>query len=187
MTTTNEAAVRIRSAFRELANRPVVSIPLGYAEQDFAGPRASAFRWSLSHRPHGYADTLTIGREQRQTTRRLLRGGMNGVDIMTRSHIYLLEAVERLITSDSRLAARIEVHLAGVLSEGDLEIARRSRVAHLHGYLPHSGRSRLIRTADSSFPPDAKPTARATVRDCTGKDLRVSRRWATDSGCCPRR
>ena len=67
---------------------------------------------------------------------------MKGVDIMTRSHIYLLKAVDHLIANDSRLAARIEVHLAGVLSDSDREIAQHSRIAHLHGYLPHTRRSR---------------------------------------------
>jgi glycosyltransferase involved in cell wall biosynthesis len=78
---------------------------------------------------------------------------MAGVDIMTRSHMYLLMAVEHLIASDMRLAARIEVHLAGVLSDGDRGIASRYEFVRLHGYLPHRETIALIRSADLLFLP----------------------------------
>jgi glycosyltransferase involved in cell wall biosynthesis len=152
VTTTNEAAQRIRSAFPELADRPVVSIPMGYAEQDFARlvPSRSDGAFRIVHTGSLHTD---LGREQRQPARRLLRGGMAGVDIMTRSHMYLLMAVEHLVASDVRLAARIEVHLAGVLSDNDRRIASRYEFVRLHGYLPHDETIALIRSADLLFLP----------------------------------
>ena len=70
VTTTNEAALRIQAAFPELANGQVVSIPLGYAEQDFAGlvPSRSDGAFRIVHTGTLHTD---LGREQRRPTRRL--------------------------------------------------------------------------------------------------------------------
>jgi hypothetical protein len=150
--TTPEAVRRIQSAFPELADRLVVSIPMGYDGRDFAdpaGPRADgAFR--IVHTGAFHAD---LGREQRHFVRHLLGGGFKGVDILTRSHVYLLEALQRLLARDPALASRIELHLAGVLSESDTELARRSPLVRLRGYLPHPETIDLMRSADLLFLP----------------------------------
>ena len=67
--------------------------------------------------------------------------------------MYLLEAIDRLLARKPELRGRIEVHLAGVLSDADREIAARSEVVHVHGYLPHAESLRLIRSADLLFLP----------------------------------
>ena len=78
---------------------------------------------------------------------------MPGIDILTRSHVFLLEAIDGLLQDEPELADAIEVHLAGVLSPTDREIAERSPVVRMHGYLDHSETLRLLRTADLLFLP----------------------------------
>ena len=78
---------------------------------------------------------------------------INDVDIYTRSHVYLLEAVERLRATDPELAASIEIHLAGVLTDSDREIASACLDVQLHGYVTHAESIELMRTADLLFLP----------------------------------
>jgi glycosyltransferase involved in cell wall biosynthesis len=150
VTTTPEAAKRIRAEFPELAAIPVVSIPCGYDESDFAGPAPvrddDMFR--IVHTGFLHSD---LGRHQRRRVVRLLGGSLPGVDIITRSHIYLLEAVERLLARDPDLS--IEVHLAGVLSPNDRELAASSTVVRMPGYLSHHEAIGSIRSADLLFLP----------------------------------
>jgi glycosyltransferase involved in cell wall biosynthesis len=75
------------------------------------------------------------------------------VDFLPRSHVFLLEAIDRVISAEPKLADVIELHLAGVISKLDREIAARSPVCRVHGYLPHPETVRLVRSADLLFLP----------------------------------
>lgn len=163
---TPEAVARVRHAFPELKEIPVFSISNGFDPRDFEGAppdrRNGAFR--IVHT--GYLHT-ELGRQMRNraSVRRLVGGAVPGVDIYTRSHVFLLEAIDRLIARDPALATSIEVHLAGVLSESDKDIAGRSPVARLHGYLDHPETVALQRSADLLFLPmhDLPPGTRTTI------------------------
>jgi glycosyltransferase involved in cell wall biosynthesis len=148
---TDEAARRVRS-FSGLSG-PVVAIPNGFDPDDFASPapeRTPGF-FRIVHA--GYLHTELARGGVARAVRGLLGGAVPGVDVGTRSHVYLLRAVERLLTADPALAGRIEVHLAGVLSEADLAEARRSSVVRLHGYVSHAATVELLRSADLLFLP----------------------------------
>jgi glycosyltransferase involved in cell wall biosynthesis len=152
---TPEAVLRVRRRFPELREKPIVSIPNGYDASDFEGPAPARddglFR--IVHTGFLYTDDgLTHWRTRR--IRRLL-GGMPvpGLDLLPRSHVYLLEAVQRLVADKPELSRVIEVHLAGVLSPADLEICRKSSVVRAHGYLAHSEAIELMRSADLLFLP----------------------------------
>jgi hypothetical protein len=151
---TPEATLRVRQAFPELAGKPIVSIPNGFDASDFEGPVPARDDGVFRIVHTGYLHT-ELGTRQRRTAalRRVLGGETSGVDILTRSHVYLLEAIDCLIEQDPSLRDRIEVHLAGVLSSTDREIAGRSEVVRLHGYLPHAESIQLIRSADLLFLP----------------------------------
>jgi len=152
--TTSETVVRLREAFPELATTPIVSIPNGFDASDFddSVPERSDAAFRIVHT--GYLHT-ELGRSQRRlaSVRRLLGGSTNGVDLLTRSHVYLLEAIERLVEENPSLRDRVEVHLAGVLSSTDRRVADRSHVVRTHGYLSHADSIRLIRSADLLFLP----------------------------------
>jgi glycosyltransferase involved in cell wall biosynthesis len=161
---TEEAAGRI-AALPGLAGTPVIPIPNGFDAADFAGPaperRDDAFR--IVHA--GYLHTeLASGRAAR-LVRRALGGADPGVDIGTRSHVYLLRALERLLAEDPSLADRIELHLAGVLSDRDLDVVGGASIVKTPGYLAHDETVALLRSADLLFLPmhDLPEGRRATI------------------------
>ena len=152
---TPEAARRIREQIPRLSDKSIFSIPNGFDEADFAGrpPERGDSAFRIVHT--GYLHT-ELGFKHRRTGRlRRLLGGtpVAGVDFLTRSHVFLLEAVERLLTERPELRGTIEVHLAGVLSEVDREVASRSSAVRLHGYLSHPETIALLRSADLLFLP----------------------------------
>ena len=152
---TPEAVRQVLHSFPELADRPVVAISNGYDASDFTDTEPVSddpTKFRIVHT--GYLHT-ELGLQQRDQSllRRLAGGGMPGVDILTRSHIYLLEAVDRLFERDPGLRGRLEIHLAGVFSETDRELASRSQVTVLHGYLSHAESIELMRSADLLFLP----------------------------------
>jgi glycosyltransferase involved in cell wall biosynthesis len=151
---TPEAAARLRAAFPELAHIPVVASGNGFDARDFAPPVAPRADGAFRIVHTGYLHTA-LGRRHRHAARlrRLAGGTVRGVDFLTRSHVYLLEAVERLVAHDPELGARVAVHLAGVLSADDRDAAGSSPHVKLHGYLSHRETLQLMRTADLLFLP----------------------------------
>jgi glycosyltransferase involved in cell wall biosynthesis len=129
----------------------VHSIPNGYDASDFAAPAAEpggrAFR--IVHAGHVHTE---IDPWASRAVRQLLRGEVRGLDISTRSHVYLLKAVSTLIGDRPELRSRLEVHLAGALAEDDLASLPLD-VVHAHGYLPHREMIDLLKTADLLFLP----------------------------------
>jgi glycosyltransferase involved in cell wall biosynthesis len=163
---TPEAANRITSAFPELQDKIVVAIPNGFDAANFAdAPRRrtdTAFR--IVHTGYLHTD---IGVRQRRTAgvRRLLGGEVPGVDILGRSAVFLIEAVEKVRRERPEIAARLEVHFAGVLSQHDVDVVRRSPATRIVGFLSHDESRALVREADLLFLPmhDLPEGTRATV------------------------
>jgi glycosyltransferase involved in cell wall biosynthesis len=164
---TPEAARQVVDTFPELSGRPVVAISNGYDAADFAddtiAPR-DPNKFRIVHT--GYLHTeLGLQQHRHKRLRDILGGTVPGVDILTRSHVYLLEAVSQLLANDPTLHDRLEVHLAGVLSETDRTIATRVPVTVLHGYLSHADSIALMRSADLLFLPmqNLPPGRRSTT------------------------
>jgi glycosyltransferase involved in cell wall biosynthesis len=162
---TGESMRKVLARCPELREKLMVVIPNGYDAADFAGdarPRIDG-KFVIAHT--GYLHTA-LGRHHRKTARaRRLLGGANGrVDILTRSHVFLLEAIDRLIAEQPSLEDVIELHLAGVTSPEDVEAGRHPCVRFL-GYVPHEQSVRLIRTADLLFLPlhDLPPGERLSI------------------------
>ncbi|HWH96196.1 MAG TPA: glycosyltransferase [Baekduia sp.] len=163
---TPEAAARLTREFPELAARIVVSITNGFDAADFAGPAPArddggdAFRIVHTGTMH---TTTGLRLRRRKRVRRWLGGVTRDVDFLPRSHVYLLQALERLRAADPALVADVEVHLAGVLTDADREIAERSEFPRLLGYRSHEETLALVRTADLLFLPmhDLGPGHRA--------------------------
>jgi glycosyltransferase involved in cell wall biosynthesis len=151
---TPEAAERVKQAFPELAKKPVVVIPNGFDTADFedAAPGRTDGSFRIVHT--GYLHT-ELGRQQQRVSRlrSLIGGGVPGVEIITRSHVYLLDAVNRLLAEEPAIRSRLEVHFAGVMSETDAEIADACPAARRHGYVTHAESLALIRSADLLFLP----------------------------------
>jgi glycosyltransferase involved in cell wall biosynthesis len=162
---TPEAARRVSLRFPELASR-VRSVPWGYEPGSFDAPRPvrndDAFR--IVHTGHLHTD---LGRRYARfaALRRLLGGRDFDVDVLGRSHVYLLRAIELLQRRRPELRGRIELHLAGVLSADDLQVEYRDIPIKAYGHLEHSEAVALMRSADLLFlPMHALPEGRrATI------------------------
>lgn len=152
---TREARRRVLAAFPELSPERVFAIPNAYDPLDFNGvPPASASdgRFRIVHTGSLHTE---MGLRHRSATqlRRMIGGTFPGVDFMTRSHVYLLEAVEKVLNGDSNLSGIVEVHLAGVFTGADRDVASRYPFVHLHEFIPHRETVAMLRSADLLFLP----------------------------------
>jgi glycosyltransferase involved in cell wall biosynthesis len=86
-----------------------------------------------------------------------------GVDFLTRSHVFLLEALADVLRRRPELAPLVEVELAGVFTDVDRQVAARYPFVRLSDFVPHAGTLELMRTADLLFLPmhDLPPGRRA--------------------------
>jgi glycosyltransferase involved in cell wall biosynthesis len=160
-----EAAERVKAAMPDLARRvPVTAIPIGYEPADFVAAPAprpdGTFR--IVHTGSMHTD---LGQHLRRTRgRRRLHGGTaRRLDILTRSHVFVAEAVERAIAAEPALAGRLELHLAGELTAADRAICADRAFIRTPGLLGHRETVALMRSADLLFLPmhDLPPGSRA--------------------------
>jgi glycosyltransferase involved in cell wall biosynthesis len=73
--------------------------------------------------------------------------------MLTRSHVFLIEAINELLSRMPELRDVVEFHLAGVMNDHDLAVARRCPVVELHGYLTHAEAIELMQTGNLLFLP----------------------------------
>ena len=101
----------------------------------------------------------------RRSVRRILGGSVRGLDILTRSHVFLVDAINDLLHRDPRLGDVIELHLAGVANAADERVSSLCPVVVRHGYLSHAESIELMRSADLAFLPlhNLPPGMRATI------------------------
>jgi glycosyltransferase involved in cell wall biosynthesis len=161
---TAEAATAAREALPALASKPVVTIPNGFDEDDFSAPVPerddAVFR--IVHA--GFAHTEPVA--GRLST--LLGGAVRGYDLMTRSHVHLLEAVDALLRRRPELRGTIEVHLAGQMSARERDRIAADHV-QVHGFLSHTETIELLRSADLLFLPMHDLPAGRRARTVPGK------------------
>jgi glycosyltransferase involved in cell wall biosynthesis len=153
---TPQAALAVRSSFPELADR-TISITNGFDLDDFLGepPDRKDPRFRIVHTGSLHV-TLGDAHRRRRWLRRWTGGERVSVDIMTRSHVYLLRALERWRAQFPDEADRAELVLAGEVSAADRAAVERSAVANLvemPGYLSHADSVALLRSADLLFLP----------------------------------
>ena len=163
---TPEAADRIVSRLPELRDRPVVAISNGFDPADFARPAEPRKDRKFRIVHTGYLHTtLGLQHRRRRAARRLLGGSIRGVDMFTRSHVFLIEAINRLIAEDPALENVIELYLAGVADEVDREVAASCPVTVMRGFVTHAEAVALMRSADLLFLPmhNLPPGVRATI------------------------
>lgn len=148
-----EAAERVRRAMPEHARR-VVSVPIGFDAESFAAEPPARSDGALRIVHTGSLHT-ELGRAHRRSTarRRLLGGTSLDTDILTRSPVFLLEAIQRLVDAEPAIGRRIEMHLAGDLTPGDRAACERYGFVREAGHLGHADTVALMRSADLLFLP----------------------------------
>jgi hypothetical protein len=151
--TAPEAALRVRRAMPELASR-VTGVPIGFERSDFRVPaRAAADEvFRIVHTGSMHTD---FGGHLRRTRvrRRILGGSVPGLDVLTRSHVFLVEAIERLLREEPSLEGRIELQLAGDLTPSDRAVSERHEFVRELGLRSYDETVRLLRGADLLFLP----------------------------------
>lgn len=149
-----EARRRVEVAFPSLSPALTEAIGLGFDGDDFSGEFEPTRDGKFKIVHTGFLHTEAGLRHRRTSrTRKLLGGEYLPADLLTRSHVFLLDAVQRLLEEDPALADVIEVQLAGAPTDADRAVAERSPVARLLGFVPHSETVGLIRSAELLFVP----------------------------------
>ena len=149
-----EAATRVRRALPELADRIVTGIPIGFERDDFSASAAArddgVFR--IVHTGSMHTD-LGLRLRQTRRRRRVLGGTFPGLDILTRSHVFLVDAIAAVAAADPSLRNRVELHLAGALTAADRAVAEQHDFVRMPGLLAHRETVALMRSADLLFLP----------------------------------
>jgi glycosyltransferase involved in cell wall biosynthesis len=148
---TEESLRRARLSLRGLPQRQL-AIRNGYDPAEFAeaSPPRTDGQFRIVHTGTFLTDhAVSLGRAA--GLRRAL-GGAAPADARGRSPIYLMAALDLLLSRRPDLMGRIEVHLAGELSKEDHD-ATRAELVYTHGHLARSESLALIRSADLLFLP----------------------------------
>ena len=145
----------------------------GYDAADFEARslRAQDGRFRIVH--SGYLHTaMGLAHQGRSSLQRRLGGELFPVDFLSRSHWYLLEALERLQESSPDVAAKIDLRLAGVLSPADeqrIDTSSFCDQVHKLGYLDHHATVQELIEADLLFLPMHDLPAGPRARIVPGK------------------
>ncbi|MEP4078161.1 glycosyltransferase [Haloferula sp.] len=154
---TPEAGRRFREAFPKLASKASISITNGWDADDFNGSFVERDDENFRIVHSGYLHT-EHGQRQRNTAlrNRILGRVIPGVETITRSHVFLMKALERWLSEDPEVAKNVRLQLAGVASDADRAVVEGSTASGLVeflDYVPHTESLNLIRTADLLFLP----------------------------------
>jgi glycosyltransferase involved in cell wall biosynthesis len=163
-----ETAARMRTALPQPVAGHVTNVEIGFDAAAFSGgadaghPAGEPFRIVHTGSMH-----TALGRQHRASRgwRRALGGMPADVDILTRSHVFLLEAIDRVLAADPALRGRVELHLAGNLTAPDRAASAGHDFVRDHGSLSHEETVALMRSADLLFLPmqDLPDGQRATL------------------------
>lgn len=165
---TPEAAAALGKAFPEFKARSI-SITNGFDLEDLppATPPPRNEFYTIVHA--GFLHAAAGLRQRRRPWQYRLLGRIEmGVEILPRSHYYLLQALERWRSEDPSIESRVRFHLVGETRAIDRELVAHSPVTSMTkftGYLPHSESVRAVREADLLFLPMHKlpPGKRASI------------------------
>jgi glycosyltransferase involved in cell wall biosynthesis len=151
---TPEASEAVRNAFPRLRGKAIITITNGFCEKDFS--REVAERRDLKFRivhSGGFSPGLDLWL-RRKRIYRALGGAARGVDLLARSPLSFLKAVERWCDLRPEVPQNLEIVFAGQLTERDRAMTKDSAIARLvqcPGHLAHDKSIELVRTADLLF------------------------------------
>lgn len=154
---TPEAAKRLRAAFPRLAHSRISHITNGYDQDDFdrSTPKPRSDKFRIVHA--GFLHTrFGLDQKRKSLFYRLLGSTRPGMQALSRSHYYILQALANWTQKSSKETPCLEIVLAGSLNNIDEVIIRKSGVESFvkrTGYLSHEDSVDLISDADLLFLP----------------------------------
>jgi glycosyltransferase involved in cell wall biosynthesis len=169
---TPEAAKVLKEKIPCLRSTRVISITNGYDHEDFqvqVRPRTDS-KFRIVH--SGTMYTASGLQLRRRIFYRIFGGVERGVDIVTRSPIFLLEAVSRWSKKMPNVLEDLELVFVGASSSDDLVVANSSKIhryVHFTGFLSHSESLQFVRTADLLFLPMHNLPPGSRCRSIPGK------------------
>ena len=156
---TAEAERRVRTTLR-LHPTGMWVVPNGFDGDDFVEARRRRYQRRMACSGSCTLDTCMRNSAANRRPPREFTGSSAGARPASRFSrgriVFLLEAVNNLLVTRPEIGRRIEVHLAGVKTQTDEEIARGCPAVRLHGYLPHSESVALLESAHLLFLPMQK-------------------------------
>lgn len=169
---TPEAAAALGATFPEFAPRSI-SITNGFDLEDIppATPPPRNEKFTIVHA--GFLHAAAGLRQRRRPWQYRLLGRIEmGVEILPRSHYYLLQALEQWRKEDPSIESHVRFLLVGETRAIDRELVAHSPVASMTkftGYLPHNESVRAVREADLLFLPMHKLPAGKRASIVPGK------------------
>lgn len=162
-----EAAERMRAALPPRPGRAVVNVPIGFDRDDLPEPVRLREDDGVLRIVHTGTVHTELGLSHRRTRRlrRLLGGNATDVDILTRSPVFLLQALDALLAAEPAWRGRFELHLVGPLTAGDQAALGGRDYVRAIGRLDHVDTLAAMRRADLLFLPmhELPPGQRAGI------------------------
>jgi len=166
---TPDAAASLIKNFPDFKNKKIVTITNGFDHKDFEETvlphKDNKFR--IVHSGYLHTD-LGLNLLRKRKFYRMLGSTLKRVDIITRSHVFLLMAIERWCQHNPEIREQMELLFVGITSQKDRLIAESSKVSGLirfTGYQSHHETIKIIKTADLLFLPmyNLPPGERSTI------------------------
>lgn len=153
---TDEAVKRLQYSFPDLGV-PVTCIPNGFDSDDFSSdltPRSDG-KFRIVH--SGYLHTSGgITARKKNALHYFTKGTMSNVDILTRSHVFLVDAVSKWLQVDPEIEGCVDLMFIGKYTAADVDVVRnRSAFGLIQfcGYKQHAESLAAVRSSDVLFLP----------------------------------
>ena len=166
---TPESTKLLKKTFPLFNNKKVITITNGFDEINFSDAVDNTGDCSFKI-VHSGALHLELGlkHNNKKWWYKALKGSRSQVDILTRSHTVLFDALQKWFDRCSDAKKDIKVIFIGKLTEADNLLIKKSSIYEnviLKGYLPHTENIKILRTADLLFLPmhNLPPEERSSI------------------------
>ena len=166
---TPEAAKKLRHAKLVPTQIPIYSITNGYDEEDFSSSQSSPEndKFTIVHTGH-FHTSQGLRQQKRNLEYKILGRTQKGVNFLSRSPYYLMQALDLWASRDERVAKNVRLKLIGPLSEDDQSIVKQSKTSGIvesPGYQSHANSVKALQSADLLFLPmhSLPDNSRATI------------------------
>jgi glycosyltransferase involved in cell wall biosynthesis len=166
---TPESNKLLRKTFPLFENKKVITVTNGFDENNFSGnvEKKVDYHFKIIH-SGAFHSEVGLKYNQKRLWYKLLKGSRSQVDILTRSHVVLFKALEKLFDRRPNIRKDVQVILVGSITETDKLIIEKSSIntnVVVKGFLQHEENIKIIRGADILFLPmhNLPPGERATI------------------------